>query len=257
MNFLIGLLGQVHPKLPFYFLGARGRRGSIHSAQELQDYNPADLLQPESSVERKTKNKHKILKQICGELDGCEKQIDELEKTIRIKEKLMQQLLRHQATKDSARDKLDDRSRRLEAEYRTLQRLTELQGSTDEAGVKRVQIQLEKLERKMEDAEMMRSITEEGSRKVLELENSLHTSKKQLEMLKEYKRMEEKQKDEIRQEVVVKNAGEVRKSVDSERYWIAKLTDGVASSIDNDELEGLKHEIKELRKTRECLLEQR
>lgn len=235
-----------------FILGARGRRGSIHSVQELQDYNPIDIL-PESSTERKSKNKQKILKQICGELDGCDQQIQELEKTIKIKETLMQQLLRHQSTKLSARDKLDDRSRRLEAEYRkTMQKM---QGSTDQASAKKLQVELGRIERSMQDAEMMRNITEDGSRKVLELENSLHTSKKQLEMLKEYKRMEEKQKASCEKKETAKS--ETKRSEDSERYWIAKLADGLGSSIDDDEMEGLKHEIKELRKTRECLLEQR
>ncbi|KAJ8968863.1 hypothetical protein NQ317_016071 [Molorchus minor] len=136
--------------------------------------------------------------------------------------------------------------------------------------------ELEEVEEKLKDAESLKNITEDGSRKLMELQTSLKNSKKQLEKIKKYKKKEEKRKlnyeNQIREGIMKlksskgsTNSTEKNKSNDDLKTVAILLNPGSTNphenstniSLSNEDLECLRHEIRNLRKTRDYLLEQK
>ncbi|XP_044253970.1 kinesin-like protein costa isoform X2 [Tribolium madens] len=246
----------------YHMKGARGRRGSIHSAEEL---NPClslhtlrinDDLESQKIAVTSYDNKKKILKQIATALELNQKKICDLEKTIRVKENLMEKLLKHKDTKSSAHHKIEQKCQLLRKEYKN-------------AEVKFLQAKLQKnhhlegkyknevvaLEERLRDTESLKNLTEDGN-KLLELESSLHTDR---EKLKKYKQEKEKYK-QIYEKQLKEERSKSKASCESvprtpDVKVVALIKPNV--SLNNEELESLRHEIRNLRKTRDYLLELR
>ncbi|RZC37130.1 Kinesin and/or SCP-1 domain containing protein [Asbolus verrucosus] len=266
----------------YHLKGARGRRGSIHSAEEFHpvlSLNASKISEEYTTQENDQKSttplpyesKKKILKQIVTALELNQKKISDLEKTIKVKENLMERLLKHKDTKTSAHHKFEQKCQMLRKEYKN-------------AEVKFLQARLQKnhhlegkyknevvaLEEKLRDTESLKNITEDGN-KLLELESSLHTSKKQLEKLKKYKQEKEKYKSiyekQIKEEKMKMSHSkgscesfDKQKTPDSKVVALLNKSNATMNSnvsLNNEELECLRHEIRNLRKTRDYLLEQR
>ncbi|KAJ8971445.1 hypothetical protein NQ314_000702 [Rhamnusium bicolor] len=186
--------------------GARGRRGSIHSVDDLPSLSVNSLKLSEEDVIPETEQKSsfespltyemkkKLLKQIITAIEGCHKQISDLEHTIKVKETLMQQLLKHKDTQSNAHVKIEQKCQQLKKEYEDTQdKVMQAQTQKNQYLEGKYKTELEEVEVKLKDAESLKNITEDGSRKVIELQTSLRTSKKQLEKLRKYKKKEEKE----------------------------------------------------------------
>lgn len=268
-------------KSDWHIKGARGRRNSIHSADEISSVlslnigslkeNEEEEAIAENVSERtskviKNESKPKVLKQICTDLQGCEKQISELQHTIQIKEKLMQQLVKNKDTKTNAKGRIDQRFEKLKNEYQILQaKLVHVQDSP--LLEEKYKNDIADLEQKLKDMDSIKGLADDSIRRVTELENSLHTSRKQLEKLKRYKRKEEKRKSVYEQQI----KEDTRKSIDTHKSIINSQSKSLNKSTEseketphlkentlNDEnLEAYRHEIRYLRRTRELLIEQK
>jgi costal 2 protein len=262
--------------------GARGRRGSIHSAEELApalSLNTSKISEEFVSQESEKvaeathltyETKKKILKQIVAALELNQKKISDLEKTIKMKENLMERLLQHKDTKSSAHSKFEQKCQMLRNEYKNAE-LKFLQARLQKNHLLEGKYKNEvvALEKKKKDTESLKNLTEDGN-KLLELGSSLHTSKKQLEKLKKYKQEKEKYKQlyekQIREEKLkMSNKGscdsfEKQKSPDMKALALFNKSNTTIDSnvsLSNEELECLRHEIRNLRKTRDYLLELR
>ncbi|EFA01968.1 kinesin-like protein costa isoform X2 [Tribolium castaneum] len=246
----------------YHMKGARGRRGSIHSAEELNPCLSLNTLRINDDVESQKiavtsyDNKKKILKQIATALELNQKKISDLEKTIRVKENLMEKLLKHKDTKSSAHHKIEQKCQLLRKEYKN-------------AEVKFLQAKLQKnhhlegkyksevvaLEERLRDTESLKNLTEDGN-KLLELESSLHTDREKLKKYKQekekYKQIYEKQLKEERSKSKA-SCESVPKTPDVKVVALIKPN----VSLNSEELESLRHEIRNLRKTRDYLLELR
>lgn len=267
--------------------GARGRRGSIHSMDELPlsvnslKFSEEDVI-PESEqnstdIPLTYEMKKRIVKQITSAIKGYQKQITDLEQTIKVKENLMQQFLKHKHTQSSAHVKMEQKCQRLKKEYENTQgKVIQAQAQKNHYLEDKYKVELEEVEVKLKDAESLKNITEDGDRKLKELESSLRTSKKQLEKLRRYKKKEEKRRhnyeNQIKEEI--NKIGDSRDSTNStdknksqdDLKAVALITHGSNSSLhevnknvalSNEDLECLRHEIRNLRKTRDYLLEQK
>jgi costal 2 protein len=262
--------------------GARGRRGSIHSAEELApalSLNTSKISEEFVSQESEKvaeathltyETKKKILKQIVAALELNQKKISDLEKTIKMKENLMERLLQHKDTKSSAHNKFEQKCQMLRKEYKNAE-LKFLQARLQKNHLLEGKYKNEvvALEEKLKDTESLKNLTEDGN-KLLELGSSLHTSKKQLEKLKKYKQEKEKYKQlyekQIREEKLkMSNKGscdsfEKQKSPDMKALALFNKSNTTIDSnvsLTTEELECLRHEIRNLRKTRDYLLELR
>lgn len=234
-----------------------------------------------------TEIKQKKIRQIIAELDGARKQIDELQYTIQIKEQLIGNMLKNGDTKIYAKQKFQKKRTKLQEEYyKAKTQLAQAEKNlfhcrSDERTECKEEVEkCTKLamyyEKRLRDIECIKVITEDSTRKVLELENSLHTSHKQLDRLKKQLRKDEKRKLSLEQDLmedqiklsnleqqVVKPKEEQKSSKDInlrtlhlEQVLKEKSTD-LENVAEIDEKDSLRHEIRNLRRTRDCLVEQR
>lgn len=242
----------------YHLKGARGRRGSIHSVEEMNptlNLRVSKVTSENRSLDKSYENtlsydsKKKNVKQIITALQLCEDQISDLEQTIKVKEKLMERLLKHKDTKSSAHSKLDQKCQMLKKEYKTAQsKLLNAQLQKNHLLEEQYKIEVATVEEKLKDAESLKNITEDGN-KLLELESSLHTSKKQLEKRKKCKQEIEKSRyiyeKQIREEKIKlsKNSqvssdsfDKTQKTTDSKVVaLISKSSDASNLSLNNGE----------------------
>ncbi|XP_022911135.1 kinesin-like protein costa [Onthophagus taurus] len=243
----------------YHSKGARGRRNSIHSVEEL---SPSLTNTPKIQIDFDDDKiitqemKQKILKQISMNLEACEKQIGELEHTIRVKEKLLQQLQKHKDTKSNARERIEQKCEDLKEMLQSAQvKLSEANVKNDHYLEAKYRLEVSELEKKIKDAKSVKTIAEDGNRKVMELENSLHTSRKQLDKLRKCRKEHEQKRESVELQSIenkinmLSEISEQEKSSSSEEEETQKLPE--------EKLELLRHEIRNLRKTRDLLLEQR
>ncbi|XP_044749976.1 kinesin-like protein costa [Coccinella septempunctata] len=262
--------------------GARGRRVSIHSLEELKNsvsmntkiYDELEVHTEEKINETDNmtyENKKKLLKKIATAIQGYQIQIEDLQKTIQVKEKLMQQLIKNKNIKNNARLKLDQKCQKLLKEYdKLMAAITQAEINKDSDSEKKYQVKLTELKKKIKDAESLKILTEESNKKLQEVENSLLTSKKQLEKLKKCKRKEEKRKilyeTQLKEEKKKfetsqdslekqKNSVETKNSNENKQLVVMNRTTSLNLPFENSE--SLRHEIRNLRKTRDYLLEQK
>ncbi|XP_030747234.1 kinesin-like protein costa [Sitophilus oryzae] len=269
----------------YHSKGARGRRNSIHFLEELEeksnslnsskisDEELAITKQPKESTEPAVSHdiKKKILKQVNILLMGYYKQIIDLEQTIRVKENLIQQLLKHRNTKSNAHSRIEQKCQKLKKEFKTIQeKLKQAHDKKNHYLENKYKEELEEVETKLKDAENVKTLTEEDNRKLMELENSIHTSKRQLEKLKKLKRKEEKRmqmyESQIKEEeksMAVNKSKEsnkkIQKSSDTSKALVLHPSNPSDSSnnISDDKVDSYRHEIRNLRRTRDYLVEQR
>lgn len=106
----------------------RCRRGSIHCLEDMasESLKSVKLSGDEDILENDEKDedepltcdmKKKIVKQINTAIQGCQKQITELEQTINVKQNLMQQLLKRKDTESNAHSKLEQQYQRLKKDH--------------------------------------------------------------------------------------------------------------------------------------------
>lgn len=206
-------------------------------------------------------------------IKGYDKQIADLHQTIRIKENLIQQLLKHKDTKSNAHTKIQQKCQKLKKEFKSTQEKVSLAHKNNNHYLEtKYREELEEVETKLKDAQDLKNITEDDNKRLMELEDSLRTSKKQLEKIIKLKKREEKRKQtcesltiEDKKNTVVSASDETcdksRKSHDDCKALVLKLSNSDMEdnnlSISSEELERYRHEIRNLRKTREFLVEQR
>lgn len=295
--------------------GARGRRCSIHPIESLLpeiksshdpdmmklDFNKIDIrdivpLQVKDSddptnqlkvLNTNIEIKQKRIRQIISELDGARKQIEELQYTIQIKEQLIGNMLRNGDTRMYAKQKFQKKRTKLEEEYYKVKtQLAQVENNLlhcqleEKSELKEEVERCTKLamyyEKRLRDIECIKVISEDSTRKVLELENSLHTSHKQLDRLKKQFRKDEKRKLSLEHELTEdqtklvdleqkaaipedekKNLKEVSLRISHLDQVLKEKSLDLENTDDDDEKDSLRHEIRNLRLTRNCLVEQR
>lgn len=295
--------------------GARGRRCSIHPIESLlpeikpnQDTDVENLnfskmdihdivpLQVEDtddpSKQMKVLNtniemKQKRIRQIIVELDGARKQVEELQYTIQIKEQLIANMLRNGDTRIYAKQKFQKKRTKLQEEYYKVKtQLAQFENNLlhcrpeEKSEFKEEVEKCGKLamyyEKRLRDIECIKVISDDSTRKVLELENSLHTSHKQLDRLKKQLRKDEKRKLSLEQQLTEdqsklaeveqkitkpeeekKNLKEVSLRISHLDQVLKEKSFELENKIDDEEKDSLRHEIRNLRLTRNCLVEQR
>ncbi|XP_015110500.1 kinesin-like protein costa [Diachasma alloeum] len=199
----------------------RGFRG-VNDNQEAFDNSQDLLLEPLKSYEMpepmktlktltlNNEAKQTQVKKIQSDLDGAQKRIGELETTIKIKEKFIADMIKNSEARTSAKQKFQRKRSKLEEQYyNTRTQLAHAENSLyrdEEKTTHRREIELYKnmaihYEQRLRDIEMMKQIAGDSAKKVLELESSLNSSKKQMEKMKKQLRKEEVRKNQLEDEV--------------------------------------------------------
>ncbi|EFN75591.1 Kinesin-like protein costal2 [Harpegnathos saltator] len=252
------------------------------------------------------------VKKIQSDLDGAQKRIEELQTTIKIKQRFIADMMKNSDTRTNAKQRFQRKRSKLQEEYyntRTQLAHAEnasLYSDSEEKSSHRKEIELYKnmaihYEKRLMDIDMIKQIAGDSAKKVLELEGSLNTSKKQMEKLKRQLKKEEERKKQLEQELV-KDQQKIRELEEKYNLTASKLKEMQSESedekqhnakpktdcadkkknlldvsarishldhvlkeksmdlertADTDEKEALRHEIRNLRRTRECLVDEK
>ncbi|XP_066584266.1 kinesin-like protein costa [Prorops nasuta] len=253
--------------------------------------------------------KHTEVKKIQSDLDGANKRIEELETTIKIKEKFIADMIKNSDCRASAKQKFQRKWSKLEEEYyNTRTQLAQAENASmykdsEEKSAHKKEIELYKnmaihYEKRLMDIDMIKQIAGDSAKKVLELESSLNTSKKQMEKLKKQLKKEEERKKQLQEELVEdqkkireleekynltasklkemqsesedernprskvdcdkkKNLQDVSARISHLDHVLKEKSMDLERTADTDEKEALRHEIRNLRRTRDCLVDEK
>ncbi|XP_043288712.1 kinesin-like protein costa [Venturia canescens] len=156
--------------------------------------------------------KQSLVNKIQTDLEIAQRQIIELQATIRSKERLIEDMNKNSDVRSCVKEKFQRKRSKLQEEYfNTRSQLAQAENSSayedgeqSEAGrreVQRYKAMAINYEKRLVDIEMMRQIAGDSAKKVLELESSLNSSKKQMEKLKRQLKKEEDRKRQLEHEL--------------------------------------------------------
>ncbi|XP_046753334.1 kinesin-like protein costa [Diprion similis] len=251
------------------------------------------------------------VKKIQSDLEGAHKRIEELQNTIQIKEQFIADMIKNSDARASAKQKFQRKRSKLEEEYyNTRTQLAQAENAslykdTEDKSAHKKEIELYKhmaihYEKRLMDIEMIKQIAGDSAKKVLELESSLNSSKKQMEKLKRQLKKEDEHKKQLENELVQdqrkireleekynltasklkeiqsesederknsksqndcsdkkKNLLEVSARISHLDHVLKEKSMDLERTADTDEKEALRHEIRNLRRTRDCLVDEK
>lgn len=250
------------------------------------------------------------VKKIQSDLEGAHKRIEELQTTIRIKERFIADMIKNSDARASAKQRFQRKWSKLEEEYyNTRTQLAQAENASmykdsEEKSAHKKEIELYKnmaihYEKRLMDIEMIKQIAGDSAKKVLELESSLNTSKKHMEKLKKQLKKEEERKKQLEEElaedqkkireleekynVTASKLKEMQSESEDERnskskpdypdkkknlldvsarishldHVLKEKSMDLERTADTDEKEALRHEIRNLRRTRDCLVDEK
>ncbi|XP_075227110.1 kinesin-like protein costa [Lycorma delicatula] len=137
------------------------------------------------------------------DLEAASKRIDELQSMIKIKEQFIEEMIKNSGARISAKAKFQRKHTRLEEEYfkartqlaKAEKALNHEEGNPNlENEVQKYKTLAAQYEKRLQDIEMIKQIAGDSAKKVLELENSLHNSKRKMQKLKKQLKKEEEHK---------------------------------------------------------------
>lgn len=279
----------------------------------LEALKTTDIPEPIKELQVLTLNneaKQTQMKKMQSNLDGAHKRIEELQTTIKIKERLIADMIKNSDTRTNAKQKFQRKRSKLEEEYyNTRTQLAQAENASmynpDEKSVHKKEIEMMKhmaihYEKRLMDIDTIRHIADESAKKIIELEASLHTSKKQMEKLKRQLKREEECKKQLEEELAKdhvkireleekynltasklkemqsesederhnaklkidcsdkkKNLLEVSARISHLDHVLKEKSMDLERTADMDEKEALRHEIRNLRHTRDCLVDEK
>lgn len=279
----------------------------------LEALKNSEISEPIKELKALTLNneaKQTQVKKIQSNLDGAHKRIEELQTTIKIKQRFIADMIKNSDTRTSAKQRFQRKRSKLEEEYyNTRTQLAQAENASmykdpDEKTHKK-EIELMKniaihYEKRMMDIDMIKQIAGDSAKKVLELEASLNTSKKQMDKLKRQLKREEERKKQLEDELAkdqqkireleekynltASKLKEMQSESEDEKHNTKSKTDcsdkmknlldvsarishldhvlkeksmDLERTVDMDEKEALRHEIRNLRRTRDCLVDEK
>uniref|UniRef100_A0A336LPW5 CSON015510 protein n=1 Tax=Culicoides sonorensis TaxID=179676 RepID=A0A336LPW5_CULSO len=262
----------------------RQRRRSIQPGSELSNSDIAMLnsLTKSSGDERPKRNlkSHSTtiennMKNCKTNIDALKLQISEVEQTIRLKEKLISELTKNKDTRTTAKNRFNKKKAKLEAEYeKTKKQLARaVTSSKHKSEIDRLKIETTQLEEKLREMISMQSIASESTQKIKQLKQSLHESKVDYERLQKNLKVEKKLQDNLEKEFESKqvkeqksnylNASDGKNKIRNMNNRIQHIDIVLKEKVENlkqtenEQAGSLRHEIGNLRRTKEHLVTQR
>lgn len=228
----------------------------------------------------------KKLRKLGAEIEGREKQLHEIQKTMKVKQNIIGELVKNSDTRSHAKQRFNKKRGKLEAECEKAKKQLgkALVQGRDQTEIERWTSVIAHLERRLEDLSSIKHIAGESGQKVKKLQQSLAESRKQAEDLEKKLRKEGKLRDQLEAELtklqqlqdkgkeqckeLVKPAvdgpeqqGRQLKAVQARithlNHILREKSDNLEEQPGPEQQESLRHEIRNLRGTRDLLLEER
>ncbi|XP_055385772.1 kinesin-like protein costa [Condylostylus longicornis] len=220
-------------------------------------------------------NLQKKIRKIETDIEAKQRQIKELEQTMSLKQKLISDLIKNNDTRTTAKQRFNKKKGKLEAEYeKTKKQLSKaVVNGRDKNEVERLKALTSHIEQRLQDLASIKHIAGESGEKVKKLQKSIHDSKKHIEGLQKNLKKEKKTKDQLEAELKSlkekennksssldekgKNLKQVQARISHLDHVLKEKSQNLEQFKNTEEQESLRHEIRNLRRTRDHLLEQR
>lgn len=230
----------------------------------------------------------KKMRKLHAEIEARQRQLKEIEQTMQLKQNIISELVKNRETRSHAKQRFHKKKAKLDAECEKAKKhlAKALVQGKDKAEVERWGAIVAHIEQRLQDLSSMKHIAGESGQKLKKLQQSVAESRKQIEELQKKIKKECKLRDQLDTELKgLKEAALVKqephpdqlkavqarithldhilreKSENLEQWDAAVVGAGGGSGGAGDQSpaqqEGLRHEIRNLRRTRDHLLEQR
>ncbi|XP_061402435.1 kinesin-like protein costa [Musca vetustissima] len=225
----------------------------------------------------------KKLRKLDADIEARQKQIKEIEETMQLKQNIITELIKNSDTRTTAKQRFHKKRAKLEAEYektkKALNKATAQQ--RDKTELDRLKAVINHLEQRLNDVTSIKHIAGESVQKVKKLQQSLQESKKLMDDLQKKVKKEKKLKEALQNELKSlkekENSKALTKHEDSPKlpeektkhlkdvqsriahldHVLKEKSDNLEQYRDDEQRESLRHEIRNLRRTRDHLLDQR
>ncbi|XP_037817727.1 kinesin-like protein costa [Lucilia sericata] len=224
----------------------------------------------------------KKLRKLDTDIEARLRQIKEVEETMQLKQNIITELIKNSDTRTTAKQRFHKKRAKLEAEYeKTKKSLAKaMLQHKDKQEIERLKAIITHLEQRLNDLTSIKHIAGESGQKVKKLQQSLHESKKVIDDLQKKIKKERKLKEALENEMKSlkekenskalvkiehpplaeekgKHLKEVQARISHLDHVLKEKSDNLDLYRDDEQREGLRHEIRNLRRTRDHLLEQR
>ncbi|KNC31018.1 Kinesin-like protein costa, partial [Lucilia cuprina] len=224
----------------------------------------------------------KKLRKLDTDIEARLRQIKEVEETMQLKQNIITELIKNSDTRTTAKQRFHKKRAKLEAEYeKTKKTLAKaMLQHKDKQEIERLKAIITHLEQRLNDLTSIKHIAGESGQKVKKLQQSLHESKKVIDDLQKKIKKERKLKEALENEMKSlkekenskalvkiehaplaeekgKHLKEVQARISHLDHVLKEKSDNLDLYRDDEQREGLRHEIRNLRRTRDHLLEQR
>ncbi|XP_075169295.1 kinesin-like protein costa [Haematobia irritans] len=255
----------------------------INLQQEQDFLNPKDEERGEkNSALQGVKKK---LRKLNATIEGRLKQIKEIQETIQVKENIIAELIKNSETRSTAKQKFQKKKAKIQAEYERSKKTLDkaLAQRKDKHEVKHLKGNVAQLEQRLNDITSIKHIAGDSEQKIKKLQQSLTESKTLLENLQKKVEKETIKKESLENEIKTIDAKEdmtAKAQIHNQRLpnetaqETSCKSDEIQTRINHldhvlnekknnlqahgsEDNEGLRHEIRNLRKTRDHLLDQR
>ncbi|EDW89167.1 kinesin-like protein costa [Drosophila yakuba] len=223
----------------------------------------------------------KKLRKLVAEIEGKQRQLQEIEETIQVKQNIIAELIKNSDTRSHAKQRFHKKRAKLETECDKAKKQLgkALVQGRDQSEIERWTTIIGHLERRLEDLSSMKHIAGESGQKVKKLQQSVGESRKQADDLEKKLRKECKLRSQMEAELAklresretgkeLVNAqgspeqqGRQLKAVQARithlNHILREKSDNLEEQPGPEQQESLRHEIRNLRGTRDLLLEER
>ncbi|KAM8712135.1 hypothetical protein ACLKA7_012630 [Drosophila subpalustris] len=223
----------------------------------------------------------KKMRKLHAEIEARQRQLKEIEQTMQLKQNIISELVKNRETRSHAKQRFHKKKAKLDAECEKAKKhlAKALVQGKEKAEIERWSAIVAHIEHRLEDLSSMKHIAGESGQKLKKLQQSVAESRKQIEEVQKKLKKECKLRDQLEAELkTLKEASLVKLEPHPEQLKavqarITHLDHILREKSENLELfdgsgggggeqspaqqEGLRHEIRNLRRTRDHLLEQR
>uniref|UniRef100_A0A1B0DFS3 Kinesin-like protein costa n=1 Tax=Phlebotomus papatasi TaxID=29031 RepID=A0A1B0DFS3_PHLPP len=244
----------------------------------LKEDAQADLIAPRNTQRELLAKK---VQKIETDLEATRRQMKELEHTISLKQRLIEDLIKNNDTRTTAKQRFNKKKNKLEAEYEKAKKQLSkaVANGRDKGEIERLNALTSHLEKRLQDLISIKQIAGESGQTVKKLQQSLKDSRKQFEGLQKSVKKEKKAKEALEaelKELDSKNPSEVAlvpsdgqmeekshnlRAVSARISHLNHILQEKSETLEKfgagGENNPLRHEIRNLRRTRDHLLEQR
>ncbi|XP_037948661.1 kinesin-like protein costa isoform X2 [Teleopsis dalmanni] len=250
-------------------------------------FNSCDDLkhakQIRAAINSPIENIQRKIRKLDTDIEARQRQIKEIEKTMQIKQNIITELVKNSETRTKAKQRVNKKKSKLEADYeKSKKQLTKaIAQGKEENEIARLTASIQHIQQRLQDLSSMKHIAGECGQKVKRLHQSLQEYKKLIDDLQKQIKKEKKARDlldiELRtlkekqsNKAVVKvdvggleergrNLKEVQARISHLDHVLREKSENLEQydETEMEQKEGLRHEIRNLRHTRDHLLDQR